>query len=109
MNKEQVKSQLAVVASGRGGKGGNFQTRANPFGEREPVGGAPNCNAVPQFASAVDALLHSGCALILGHTRDGGAVVLTVLDGQNRHRTYCRTGEELEDACTSLLIAYGND
>jgi len=42
----------------------------------------------------------------VGRTRDGGAMVLTVLDGDNRHRTYCSSTAELEAALESLEAAF---
>jgi len=44
--------------------------------------------------------------VMLGSTRDGGAVVITVFDGEQRHRTYCSNDHELENAFASVLAAY---
>jgi len=89
------------------GKGGNFDTRTNPFlGKGAPVKHAPSCTEIPNATSVIDAIIRAGCAILLGQTRDGGALVLTILDGDNRHRTYCSTQEELDAAFNALWDMY---
>lgn len=91
------------------GKAGLWDTRPNPF--KEMVGGQASAHLgdVQGFGLACDKILASGCAFMLGRTRDGGAVVLTVLDGENRHRTYCATQAELERAIESIDFVYTSD
>lgn len=91
------------------GKGGAWDTRKNPFlqGGAEHI--APSFTDVTDLAKLLDSLCRSGCAFMAGHTRDGGAVVLTVLDGDNRHRTYCSNNHELQAAIDSGLAAYSED
>lgn len=91
------------------GKGGNFDTRPNPFGNVTPIRPAPDMAGVSLLGSTLDKVLRAGCALMVGHTRDGGAVVLTVLDGENRHRTYCSSDEELDAAFERLEAMYTPD
>lgn len=88
------------------GKGGNFDTRNNPFGKLRVVGTAPSFTDVSDLATVLDAVCRSGCAVMLGHTRDGGALVFTVLDGDTRHRTYCSSDQELQDAVDALNAMY---
>jgi len=91
------------------GKGGNFDTRANPFAG---VADRPKTEAdyteVSNLGKALQVLIRAGCAVILGGTRDGGAMVVTILDGDQRHRTYCSTSEELEDAFSRIEEMYGD-
>lgn len=90
------------------GKGGNFDTRRNPFqNTRKPTGTAPELLASAGMLTALDKALGAGCAVLLGHTRDGGALVLTILDGDDRHRTYCATDEELDAAIIAMTDLYG--
>jgi len=83
------------------GKGGEFVSRPNVFG-------AKGNHVMPSFADhsttglAIDCVLRSGNAVIIGGTRDGGAVCITVLEGDTRHRTYCSNYNELEDALAQL-------
>jgi hypothetical protein len=94
--------------SGENGKGGNFDTRRNPFSDKPgKKGGAPELASEASIGGTIDAVLRAGCALMLGHTRDGGALVITVLDGDDRHRTYCSNDEELDAAVRALANMYG--
>ncbi len=91
------------------GKGENWDTRKNPFLSAKTGHIAPELADVASFGRVVDLVLRNGCALMVGHTRDGGALVLTVLDGEYRHRTYCSNASELEDAITSMQSSYEID
>lgn len=91
------------------GKGGDFQTRRNPFTERASVGTRPSFADDGSIGLALDAVLRSECAIIIGSTRDGGAVVLTILDGEERHRTYCSNEGELSAAIHMMLVLYNQD
>jgi hypothetical protein len=53
---------------------------------------------VAGLGNTIDRILDSGSAVIIGRTRDGGAVVLTVLEGDVRHKTYCSNADELDEA-----------
>lgn len=88
------------------GKGDNWDTRRNPFQNNKPTGNAPQLADVPYALSAMDKVLSAGCAVLIGHTRDGGALVLTILDGDQRHRTYCSNHDELDAAITSMAFVY---
>lgn len=89
------------------GKGADFIKRANPFQASFKTGSAPGLDEVSNFGSALDAVLTAGCAIIIGHTRDGGALVLTILDGSERYRTYCSNDEELTAAVKRMHEMYG--
>lgn len=89
------------------GKGGNIDTRPNPFRKMvRETQTLPNLGGSDNFGNTVDKILGAGCGLIIAGTRDGGAVVLTVLDGDTRHRTYCSSDTELEEALDSLNDYY---
>ena len=89
------------------GKGSNFDTRKNPFQAGiKLVGSRPELASVARLGLALDRVLNCGCAAIIGSTRDGGAVCITILDGEDRHRTYCSNDEELDAAITQLEQSY---
>lgn len=88
------------------GKGGTWDSRPNPFGGKDVPHIAPELAEVAGLGRVFDLVLRAGCALMLGHTRDGGAVCFTVLDGDNRHRTYAGNVHDLEQAIESLAAAY---
>jgi hypothetical protein len=89
------------------GKGGNFASQANPFfGGPQRKGTAPDLTEVPELSKAVQVLLKAGCAILIGQTRDGGAVVLTILDGEQRHRTYCASDVDVREALTAIHNMY---
>lgn len=92
------------------GKGGSFETKDNPFfntHRRAKV--APDFDEVSGIGAALDLLVKAGCAVMFGRTRDGGAVVFTVLDGEKRHRTYCSNAEELQEAFDAIREMYADD
>jgi len=91
------------------GKGGSWDTRPNPFLNTKEPHIAPSFTDCTDLARLLDSVCRSGCAFMVGHTRDGGAVVFTILDGDNRHRTYCSNDHELQGAIDSALAAYGED
>lgn len=89
------------------GKGGTFDTRANPFSKmRLPNGGAPLVTECSSLWAGVQCALTAGCAVLVGHTRDGGALCITVLDNDERHRTYVSNADELEEAAQALMHLY---
>jgi hypothetical protein len=92
---------------GTSGKGGNFQSRPNPFGNGKSIGVAPKLNGSASIGIVLDEVLASGCAIMLGHTRDGGALVCTVLDGEERHRSYASNIQELDEMMLALHNYYG--
>lgn len=50
-----------------------------------------------------------GAAVIFGRTSDGGALSLTVLDGDNRVREYFRTAEEFDALHVYLARMFADD
>lgn len=94
------------MATKQRGKGENWDTRPNPFASTKTVGVAPSFGDISGFGIAIDKVLEQGCAVLVGRTRDNGAVVLTVLDGDQRHRTYCSNSSELEAAIKALSFVY---
>jgi len=92
---------------GTPGKGGNFNTRANPFGNGKSVGVAPKLTGTATIGIVLDEVLAAGCAIMLGRTRDGGALVCTVLDGEERHRSYASSEQELDAMMLALHNYYG--
>lgn len=91
-----------------GGKNGEWQSRPNPF-LNKTTSSAPPLAEEPHLGGVVDKVLQSGCAIMFGHTRDGGALCITVLDGQERHRTYCAHDIELSNALAALNDMYDGD
>lgn len=94
--------------TGSNGKGANWDTRKNPFASGSVVHIAPSFSDCTDLARLLDAVCRAGCAVMVGHTRDGGAIVFTILDGENRHRTYCSNEHELQGAIDSAYAAYGD-
>lgn len=96
------------MATASKGKGANFDTRPNPFaGATIRSKERPNFTEVPNIGKALQVLCEAGCALLVGCTRDGGAMVLTILDQDTRHRTYCSNDVELQDAFDAIINMYG--
>lgn len=89
------------------GKGGNFDKRPNPFQNGLHIV-APQISFtdISDIAEVLDVVIAAGCAIMLGRTRDGGALVLTILDGDDRYRTYCANNSELQNAIDAMLKMY---
>ncbi len=88
---------------------GEFDKRKNPFVGRTSKGSAPALADEQSLGLALDCVLACGCAVMLGHTRDGGALVLTILDGADRYRTYCADEVELSNAIAATFDMYKSD
>jgi len=54
------------------------------------------------LVSALDAVVSVGAALLVGATRDGGAVNLTLMNGSDRIKVYCANADELTGALADL-------
>lgn len=80
--------------------------KGNPFGNSGSQHHTPSFTEVGNLAHVLDAVCRAGCAIMFGHTRDGGAVVITVLDGDNRYKQYCANADELERSAESIFAAY---
>lgn len=56
------------------------------------------------WVEAVGSTLDTGAALLLSPTSDGGAFSITLLDGDERSRSYCATSDEVT-ACLQAVLA----
>jgi hypothetical protein len=102
-------SSKITSIGGTNGKGGNFTSKPNPFGANKKLGQAPECVGAKTFATVIDEVLSHGCAVLLGHTRDGGALVCTILDGEVRHRSYASSEQELDEMMLALHEYFTGD
>lgn len=55
----------------------------------------------------IAAVVDNGDALVFGRTRDGGAVVLTILSGDEKHKFYSTNNGELADNLNLIRREYG--
>lgn len=102
-----MSTKTAVGNGEEKGKGGNFKSERNPFKNNQPKkGGAPDVAGGQGLVEAIDAALKAGCAIMFGQSRDGGTLVITILDGDARHRTYCSSEEELDAAIAAMVNMY---
>jgi hypothetical protein len=83
------------------GKGGSFTSTPNIFGTQRNAS-APALADDSSSSLALDRVLAAGHAVMLGHTRDGGALCITILAGSERHRTYCSNDEQLSAALVAM-------
>lgn len=90
------------------GMGGNFVVTQQPKAEA-PQGKAPMPGDVPGFVVAMGYALAQGAGLVLTVTRDGGALSITVLDGNEKLKTYCANKEQLSSAALALRARYKAD
>lgn len=55
---------------------------------------------------AIDSVIETGDAIIIGRTRDGGAIAVTLISGDEREKLYASDDEELSDLIQTVLRAY---
>lgn len=55
------------------------------------------------LVSALHAVVSDGAAIMLSATRDHGAICITLLSGEQRHRVYTSTVGELDQALRDLI------
>lgn len=58
------------------------------------------------LVDALYAVVEQGCALMVGATRDGGAVSLILMDGNERHKLYPSSADELNTALRDLVESF---
>jgi hypothetical protein len=87
--------------------GGVMTTDTHPVrrAQRSPEGRV-RLSEVQGVLGALQAALDNGDAIILGSTSDGGAYSITILQGDQRHRTYVHDAAELHDAMQAILQMY---
>lgn len=56
-----------------------------------------------QFTEAILTLLSADCGVMFGRTRDGGAVAITIYDGEARSRTYAADSIEMDDWANGVI------
>lgn len=59
-----------------------------------------------ELGEVLDGLLETGDAVIIGRTRDGGALCFTILSGSEREKLYAGTTVELEALLDAIRAAY---
>lgn len=52
--------------------------------------------------AALGAAFASGCAILISPTSDGGALSVTLYAGEQRHRAYCSSSSELQEALDAV-------
>ena len=58
------------------------------------------------LTSALLSVVEHGCALMIGATRDHGAISLILMDGQQRHKLYPSNAQELDQALRDLIESF---
>src|SRR6266511_261811 len=85
----------------RAGRGASFR----PLLDKRPgrAGSADLDQIDPGvFLAACQAALRSGIGFLLAPTSDGGAISVTVYEGENRSRAYCASSEEFQRAIEAM-------
>lgn len=83
------------------------KVRPSPFGNTGVVvGNAPTVNRCEELWDGVQAALDVGCGVMVGNTRDGGALCITVFDGGDRHKTYMTDAEQVRRAGLAMRDLY---
>lgn len=86
------------------GRGGSFKSLVN---RREP---GPRLNDLlggrqQQLGDAIQAVILGGLGVLIAPTSDGGAISVTLYEGDQRLRSYASTVEEWEEILRALTDA----
>lgn len=97
--------KLNKRGKGKGAAGGRMESLRSS----RTKGNGINGNDIDPDAvrNAVVAVIGAGAALMFGLTSDGGALVITVLDGDDRYKEYLHEGEEINFYLAELAATYG--
>ena len=106
MNYEWVLGEFPKMPRGKSNADGTIKTGVNPFARGRSSDDGALFKDVPSLGLVIDSLLGRGAALVIGRTRNGDAVSITVLDGDERHRTYCHGQDDLDFAFRQLSEMY---
>lgn len=80
---------------------GNVRTDS-PFRRQRGGSELGDFAEVPGLSSVLNAVVAGGNGVLIGVTRDGGAISVTLMAGEERHRTYASDQNELDQAFTEL-------
>lgn len=58
---------------------------------------------------AISCVQAMGGAIVFGATRDGGSLVVTVLDGPSNEKFYAKNADELNNTLTDIALAFKQD
>jgi transposase len=58
------------------------------------------------FLNGIAAVTRSGAAIMFGLTSDGGAMVVTVLDNNDREKEYLHDADEINEYLVGLAVLY---
>jgi len=88
------------------GKGGAFKREPAKAVWSAPPGQAASLDRYGSLAHCIESVLEAGAYISFGRTRDGGAIVIRVLDGDNKLTSYCHSHEEVMEAMAALEADY---
>lgn len=103
---DRKRKVTSKMAGNRSNAKGEIKSDKNPFRRAAAQHERPLLKDQPTLGLVLDSVLSRGAALLLGCTRDGGTVSITVLDGDERHRTYCASEVDLRAALDALGEMY---
>jgi hypothetical protein len=88
------------------GKGGAFRREANTSKGRAPVGARAALDEFGSIGECIERVIACGAYISFGATTDGGALLIRVLDGDDKLSTYCHTRQEVLEAMEALKKLY---
>lgn len=78
-------------------------SRYGNLGGDDRSGGNPAAEASPELiGELVAAVVSIGDAILFGATRDGGAIRVVLMSGEERESVYADTGEKLDTLCRTV-------
>jgi hypothetical protein len=86
-------------------KAGNGQVEPGVIFRKERSS-APRLAGCPALLVALDVVVAAGDAVIVGTTRDGGALSFTILRGEDREKIYIKSSAELAELAIVIQEQY---
>lgn len=94
-------AQWQAVRDKAAGRGGGFRQLVDRKSTRKAQLSVRD-GSWTQNAQALGEAVDGGLGVLLARTQDGGAISMTVYQGQNRYRSYAATESELDELFQAL-------
>src|ERR1044071_9513648 len=88
------------------GKGGSFKRENANARSQQPTGTRSDLDRYGRLGHCVESVLQAGAYISCGVTRDGGAIVIRVLHGDDKLTSYCHSHVEVMEAMEALETLY---
>lgn len=89
------------------GTGGFLKREKNEYNKLRPVGDRCTVVGHGELLDMIEAITRAGGYVSFGQTTDGGALLIRVLDGNDKISSYCHSRTELLECIQAFKQEYG--